>query len=664
MLPLLVILLSLPPTVPSSSSPGELVAYKTAAAQAGRDANTHTRLALWCEAHGLNDERAKQLAIALAVDPNHAVARGLLGLVADRGHWETPERVSERLKADTELATKLAEYNARRAQLEQSVAAARSKQRKLLESGRSGDALALELRIRRKLPLAHVKLGMWCEENGLKAEATAHFTTAVTLDPHRDATWQHLGYVRHNGRWMTREQIAEDKREAEAQRSADKHWEPLLQEWKSLLDKKPSAEEAEESFAEVVDPRAVPSIVRVFGTARPSDQDRCVQLLAKIEGPAASRALARLAVFSEAKAVRSRAIAALKGREPRDYVALLIEMIHTPVRYEVRPVQGPGSEGTLFVETARFEMIRKYTAPPPFTLASSFHGYVGFDPNGLPVVVKGVEMKDLMRGKSGPVEVALLQYEARTAELLAAAQLKAGAAQQRLLNDIHEIDSFNSQAATLNDRIIALLQGALDADDLKHDEDAWHKWWYDKLGYRYEPPPKVALAQNATPDLYSPSISTCFAAGTQVRTLDGPRSIESLQVGDQVLSQDVATGTLGFEPILVVHHNPPAETLRIALEGDETIVSSVYHRFWRSGLGWAMGRELEPGDTLRTLNGLVKVKSIQPGPVVPLYNLDVASNRTFFVGARGTLVHDNTLPAPSVEPFDAVPSLVTASGGP
>jgi hypothetical protein len=50
--------------------------------------------------------------------------------------------------------------------------------------------------------------------------------------------------------------------------------------------------------------------------------------------------------------------------------------------------------------------------------------------------------------------------------------------------------------------------------------------------------------------------------------------------------------------------------------------------------------------------------------VVPLYNLDVASNRTFFVGARGTLVHDNTLPAPRVEPFDAVPTFATASGGP
>jgi hypothetical protein len=48
---------------------------------------------------------------------------------------------------------------------------------------------------------------------------------------------------------------------------------------------------------------------------------------------------------------------------------------------------------------------------------------------------------------------------------------------------------------------------------------------------------------------------------------------------------------------------------------------------------------------------------------VPLYNLDVARNRTFFVGVRGTLFHDNTLPAPRLEPFDALPSLVTAKDG-
>jgi hypothetical protein len=38
--------------------------------------------------------------------------------------------------------------------------------------------------------------------------------------------------------------------------------------------------------------------------------------------------------------------------------------------------------------------------------------------------------------------------------------------------------------------------------------------------------------------------SSCFAAGTPVETLTGPRAIESVQIGDQVLSQDPGSGAL------------------------------------------------------------------------------------------------------------------------
>ena len=37
-----------------------------------------------------------------------------------------------------------------------------------------------------------------------------------------------------------------------------------------------------------------------------------------------------------------------------------------------------------------------------------------------------------------------------------------------------------------------------------------------------------------------------------------------------------------------------------------------------------------------------------------MFNLDVAGTRTFFVGTRDMLVHDNTLPAPQAQAFDAL----------
>ena len=85
--------------------------------------------------------------------------------------------------------------------------------------------------------------------------------------------------------------------------------------------------------------------------------------------------------------------------------------------------------------------------------------------------------------------------------------------------------------------------------------------------------------RRATP----PSLTTCFAAGTPVRTMEGFRPIEQIRPGDLVLSQDVATGGLDFRPIVMVHHNAPNQTLRITLSDDEILVASVYHRFWRAG---------------------------------------------------------------------------------
>ena len=246
------------------------------------------------------------------------------------------------------------------------------------------------------------------------------------------------------------------------------------------------------------------------------------------------------------------------------------------------------------------------------------------------------------------------EIEVRTANMLTEAAL---AAQVEMEADINVIKLMNDQAHADNAGVVPLLESAAGAPAsvLGEDEDAWRGWWFDTLGYSYQASPKPTFTQDVAANYFPYSIRTCFAAGTAVHTLDGTRPIEAIEAGDQVISQDATTGALSFEPVVFVHRNPPAKTLRLTCSDGQYVVCSVYHRFWRANLGWAQARELKPGDSLRALTGVVQVKSIEPDTVQPLYNLDVGGSRTFFVGGTTLLVHDNTLPDHRLQPFDALP---------
>jgi hypothetical protein len=233
---------------------------------------------------------------------------------------------------------------------------------------------------------------------------------------------------------------------------------------------------------------------------------------------------------------------------------------------------------------------------------------------------------------------------------------------QRALDYQASVDRKNEHVS----RALRELTGqAIDDPDPVRAREDWRAWWGDELGYPYTPGaprPRRTVEHVASTVILWNGGHSCFAAGTPVRTLLGMRPIESIQVGDQVLAQDVTTGALSFEPVVELHHNPPKPTVRIDL-GDEVIVATPIHRFWKAGQGWAMARDLKPGDTIRRLGGTAQVISVSEEKVQPVSNLDVAQCRSFFVGASGALVHDNSLVDPVLHPFDAPSAPAVAAAG-
>ena len=252
------------------------------------------------------------------------------------------------------------------------------------------------------------------------------------------------------------------------------------------------------------------------------------------------------------------------------------------------------------------------------------------------------------------------------------AHLAAASAEQKLAADLAAVVAYNDAAAEVNARVLPVLQAATGRVD-GPDRQAWKAWWADQRGYAYNRPDRptfVELADVYRPNFVAvPSTSTsCFGAGTPVRTADGSRPIEALRVGDRVLAQDTRTGGLSFRPVLGIFHNRPAPTLRIDL-GGEVVVATPIHRFWRAGEGWALARELKPGDLIRTVGGTARVGEVTADAVRPVFNLEVAEGHTFFVGERGALVHDNSPVRPQGRAFDApevaaTRPVVPQAGGP
>ena len=157
---------------------------------------------------------------------------------------------------------------------------------------------------------------------------------------------------------------------------ADAHWRPLLEKWNGWLTRKSKRDEARAALAKVHDPRAVPSIWKVFAEAgRPIRSGRCVCLLRSIAA-AASRApgLAGGVGFDRRRSAGACRRRALK-RDPREFAGDLIGVMRDPIEYEVREVEGPGKPGELYVHGEKMNRRFFYEAPPPLaTLRPTRHG--------------------------------------------------------------------------------------------------------------------------------------------------------------------------------------------------------------------------------------------------------------------------------------------------
>ncbi|WP_394832720.1 Hint domain-containing protein [Pendulispora rubella] len=141
----------------------------------------------------------------------------------------------------------------------------------------------------------------------------------------------------------------------------------------------------------------------------------------------------------------------------------------------------------------------------------------------------------------------------------------------------------------------------------------------------------------------------CFVAGTLVATPQGERPIESLKVGDQVFARSdrddrgdeaearrISNTFVRPAPSLVDVHVITLD------DAHESIRSTPEHLYFTRDRGWLGAGDLVAGETLLDRAG----REVQVTKVVPIaqsaavYNLEVESDHTYFVGRSSVWVHN------------------------
>lgn len=174
---------------------------------------------------------------------------------------------------------------------------------------------------------------------------------------------------------------------------------------------------------------------------------------------------------------------------------------------------------------------------------------------------------------------------------------------------------------------------------------------------------RQVVKQEALNDLNN----SCFIAGTLVHTKEGLKPIETLQIGDLVLSypdtepapaayRNEREHLYKYRPIknVFVHDDQPITMLTVwdlANNIKETIHTAPNHPIYVKNRGWLEAEKLKWGNSVKDYDFAdVLVKKILPTQQrAQVFNIEVDEFHTYFVGELGVWVHNKNIEGQPVE---------------
>lgn len=476
-----------------------------------------------------------------------------------------------------------------------------------------------------------VRLANWCKANRLAEQERAHLTAALAFSGDRDLPHvrRRLGQNLVNGRWMTREEIAEAERSSREMLQAMKVWGRQLQSIADRLEgNRRQRDSATADLHGIDDPSAIPAVELVLTSAHERAALQAVAWLDKVDRYEASLALARQAAFSEWPSVRTAAAEALKSRRWEDFMPPLLAAMHRPVESKSQVLIG--GRGEIFYTHLCVREMSDHWQVARYSITSFASRVPGrpvlyFRPRLFRVLSDGLVATRSGRRRNDAVRLAGDDSHAR----------------ERIIADRSEqTERFNTRVGTL----LADITGR----SFTSSPNEWWNWWVARIDVEQRPKRVVVVDEQdrvIRPPRDAPLVppSSCFVAGTPVRTDTGLVAIESIQVGDRVLAKDIETGELAYKPVVLTTRREAPHVVRLTV-GSESFDMTGGHLVWASGDGWTKARDLSPAQPLHTATGTVAVDSVESAKPATVYNIVVDEFHTYFFGEFMILSHDPTIP--------------------
>ena len=324
---------------------------------------------------------------------------------------------------------------------------------------------------------AHWELAQWCQEQKLSRQRTAQLEAVLRIDPNhaeahkalrhtfqngrwmtRDQLMTSRGYVRHNRRWVTQQEL-DFIQKTETERQAELAWYSRVRLWLGWATEREDRRKREgvKKLRGISDPDAIPALRQFLGDHQnPAVRLMFVRILVALPGPKPLRPLVERSLEDSDAAVRTEAVAGLKRTDYPDAAKIYVEALkHELVVVVRRAALALRTVGTKAVVDELIDALvtqhqcRVTVAVQDPSYAVGSNGNIGFSSN--PTLPPDVEVA-LRTGQ--------LPYGAVVVPPPRATRTKTVTCER--------IERNKEVRATLRD---------LTGQDFGYDERSWHLWW-------------------------------------------------------------------------------------------------------------------------------------------------------------------------------------------